>query len=209
MKLRRGQLIATIGCLLPFVVLIIDFWTNNLTANPIQAATLRTGRIAINLLILSLACTPIRNIFGLTAFLKIRKTLGLFAFYYASVHFLIFVGLSFEFNLTWIVGEIRYKPFIQVGLAALILLIPMAITSWQRIQIKMGRSWKKLHRIVYLVAILVVIHYFMAAKGDKSVPIIYAEITFCLLLFRIPPFNKLKLMTNSSLFKSLNSFLLK
>jgi sulfoxide reductase heme-binding subunit YedZ len=208
MKLSRGQFIAAIGCLLPIIVLAIDYWTKNLTANPIQYATLRTGRTAINLLILSLACTPIRNIFGLTAFLKIRKTLGLFAFYYAAIHFLIFVGHSFEFNLIWITEEIRFKPFIQVGLAALILLIPMAITSWQRIQIKMGRSWMKVHRIVYLVAILVVIHYFLAAKGDKSVPIIYAEITFCLFLFRIPPFNKLKLMTNSSLLKSMNSYLL-
>jgi methionine sulfoxide reductase heme-binding subunit len=208
MKLSRGQLIAAVGCLLPLVVLVIDYWTKNLTANPIQAATLRTGRTAINLLIFSLACTPIRNIFGLTAFLKIRKTFGLFAFYFASIHFLIFAGFAFEFNLIWIMGEIRFKPFIQVGLAALILLIPLAITSSQRIQIKMGKLWKKLHRIIYLVAILAVIHYYLAAKGDKSVPVIYAVITFCLLLLRIPPFNEFKLVANNSLLKSINGYLL-
>jgi methionine sulfoxide reductase heme-binding subunit len=208
MRLSRGQLLATIGCLIPLLVLIIEYLTKNLTANPIEAATLRTGRTAINLLIFSLACTPIRNIFGLTSFLKIRKTLGLSAFYYAAIHFLIFAGLSFEFNFKWIIDEIRSKLFLQLGFSALILLLLMAITSWQIIQIKMGKSWKSLHRIVYLVAILVLIHYYLAAKGDKSIPIIYAEITLFLLLLRIHPFNKLRFFAKSSLVKTVNSYLL-
>lgn len=169
---------------------------------------MRTGRTAINLLILSLACTPIRNLFGLTSFLKIRKTLGLFAFLYAALHFLIFIILDFELNLSWILDEVRYKPFIQIGLAALILLIPLSITSIKNIQRKMGERWETLHKLVYFVAFLVVLHYLLATKGDILLPIIYAGITLILLLLRVSPINKIKIAHSSGLLTSINSFLL-
>ena len=208
MKISRGQLFTAIFCLIPLGLIVINYARNDLTANPIQAVTLRTGRTAINLLVLSLACTPIRNLFGLTSFLKIRKSLGLFAFLYAALHFLIFAGLDFELNLSWIMDEVRYKPFIQIGLAALILLIPLAITSITKIQRKMGKWWGILHRLVYLVALLAIIHYLMATKGDILRPIIYAGITLFLLLLRVYPINKIKIAPKSGLFTSINSFLL-
>ncbi len=208
MKSSRGQLIAAAICLIPLGIMIFNYVQNDLTANPIQAATLRTGRTAINLLVLSLVCSPVCNLFGLTSFLKIRKTLGLFAFLYAALHFLIFTSLDFEFNLSWIMEEVRYKPFIQFGLAALILLIPLAITSISRIQRKMGKWWKVLHRLVYLIAILVILHFSMATKGDNSQPMIYAAITFLLLLFRVTPINKIRLAQKSSSLISINNFLL-
>jgi sulfoxide reductase heme-binding subunit YedZ len=208
MKINRGQFITAVLCLIPLVLIISNYWRNDLTANPIQAATLRTGRTAINLLILSLACTPIRYIFELTSFMKIRKTLGLFSSLYAALHFLIFVGLDFEFNLSWIIGEVRFKPFIQIGLAALLILIPLAITSINKIQIKMGKPWISLHRLVYLAAILANIHYLMATKGDLLRPIIYAVLTFFLLLLRIPPFHNIKLAQNNQWLKSVNAFLM-
>ncbi|MCJ7519735.1 MAG: sulfoxide reductase heme-binding subunit YedZ [Anaerolineaceae bacterium] len=209
MKISRGQFIAGVFSFIPLGLVLINYLRNDLTANPIQAATLRTGRTAINLLILSLACTPIRNILGLTSFIKIRKTLGLFAFLYAALHFLIFIGLDFEFNLSWIVDEIRFKPFIQIGLSALVLLIPLVITSFNKMQGIMGKWWKILHRIVYLAAILVIIHYLMATKGDILRPIIYAAITFILLILRIPTLNKIEFQNESGWLKSINNFLLK
>jgi len=209
MKISRGQFIAGVFSFIPLGLVLINYLRNDLTANPIQAATLRTGRTAINLLILSLACTPIRNILGLTSFIKIRKTLGLFAFLYAALHFLIFIGLDFEFNLSWIVDEIRFKPFIQIGLSALVLLIPLVITSFNKMQGIMGKWWKILHRIVYLAAILVIIHYLMATKGDIFRPIIYAAITFILLILRIPTLNKIEFQNESGWLKSINNFLLK
>ena len=184
MKISRGQIITAILCLIPLGSMVFNYAGNDLTANPIQAATLQTGHTAINLLVLSLACTPIRNIFGLTSFLKIRKTLGLFAFFYAVLHFLIFILLDFEFNLSWILDEIRFKPFIQIGLAALILLIPLSITSIPKIQRKLGKTWETLHKLVYFAALLVILHYLLATKGDIFQPIFICRITLFLLLLR-------------------------
>ena len=208
MKISRGQLIAAVICLIPLGLIFFKYLRNDLTANPIQAATLRTGRTAINLLVFSLACTPIRNIFGLTSFLKIRKTLGLFAFLYATLHFLIFTGLDFEFNFSWIFEEVRFKPFIQIGLSALVLLILLVITSFNKIQRKMGKWWKILHRMVYLAATLAIIHYLMAIKGDVLRPIIYAATTLILLLLRISLFDTIKLPQKNDWLISLNNFLL-
>lgn len=208
MKISRGQLIAAVICLIPLGLIFFKYLRNDLTANPIQAATLRTGRTAINLLVLSLACKPIRNIFGLISFLKIRKPLGLFAFLYAALHFLIFAGLDFEFNFSWIFEEVRVKPFIQIGLSALVLLIPLVITSFNKIHRKMGKWWEILHRMVYLAATLAIIHYLMAIKGDVLRPIIYLAITFVLLLLRISPFDRKKLPLKNDWLISLNSFFL-
>ncbi len=152
---------------------------------------MRTGRTAITLLVLSLACTPIRNFFGLTSFLKIRKTLGLFAFLYAALHFTIFAVLDYQLNLAWIMDEIRIKPFIQIGLAALVLLIPLAITSINSFQKRLGKTWKALHRIVYLAVVLVVFHYLLAVKGDTIKPLIYMGITVFLLLYEASGFKQI------------------
>lgn len=207
MKITRGQIITAILCLIPFGLMVINYARNNLTANPIQAATLQTGHTALNLLVLSLACTPIRNLFGLTSFLMIRKTLGLFAFFYAVLHFLIFIALDFELNLSWIQDEIRLKPFIQIGLAALILLILLSVTSIPIIQRKMGKTWETLHKLVYLAVLLVVLHFLLATKGDIFQPILYAGITLFLLLLRIFPFNKMKVVQKGDIITSINSFL--
>jgi sulfoxide reductase heme-binding subunit YedZ len=209
MKTSRGQYLAAFLSLLPLVTLIIGYLSNNLTANPIQAATLRSGRTAINLLILSLACTPIRNIFGLRAFMKIRKTLGLFSFSYAVLHFLIFAGLDFQFNFSWIGAEIIQKPFIQIGLAALVLLIPLAITSFKLTQKDIGNKWGKIHKLVYAAAILSILHYVLATKGNFFKPTLYALITVVLLLLRIPQLNLLNISKDSRILKSLDNFLLK
>lgn len=209
MKPTRGQIIAHFLCLLPFLVLLIAFYNDSLTANPIQALTLRSGRTAVNLLMFTMACRPLSNLLGLSAFFKIRVITGVYAFFYALLHFLVFAGLDFGFNLEWILEEIQQKPFIQIGLLALILLFPLAVTSINKVRKKMGGSWRVLHRIVYFISLLAIIHYLMASKGDILLPIIYGLILSILLLFRLPPLNRLKLFTDVIWLKNLNNYLLK
>ena len=118
----------------------------------------------------SLACTPLRKLLGLSALLPVRKTLGLAAFGYAALHFLVFAGLDFEFNLNWILPEIRQKFFIQIGLIALALLIPLAATSMRRLQRSLGRVWGQLHRLAYPIMALVLWHYYLASKAISCSP---------------------------------------
>lgn len=209
MKLTRGQIITNIVCLLPFSILAVGYFRGSLTANPIQALTLRSGHTALNLLMLTLAFRPLSSLLGLTALLRIRVILGVYAFFYAFFHFLVFTGLDFEFNSVWIGEEIRFKPFIQIGLASLILLIPLTITSFSRIRKSMGKSWQILHRLVYGAAALAVTHYLMASKGDYVVPAVYGMVLVLLMLLRLPPLNKIKLQNQPQWLTIINQFLLK
>jgi len=209
MKITRGQIFTHILCLLPISFLVLGYFRNALTANPIQALTLRSGHTAVNLLMLTLACRPLSDIFGLTALMKIRVILGLYAFFYALFHFLVFAGLDFEFNLKWVWEEIRFKPFIQIGLSSLVLLIPLAVTSTVRLRKKMGKRWQLLHRLAYVAAALSVLHYLMASKGDFVIPAIYGMLLFFLLILRLPPLNKTRLANQPRWVSNLNQFLLK
>jgi sulfoxide reductase heme-binding subunit YedZ len=209
MKITRGQIFTHILCLLPISILIAGYFRNALTANPIQSLTLRSGHTAVNLLMLTLACRPLSNIFGFTALMKIRVILGIYAFFYALFHFLVFAGLDFEFNLDWIWEEIRFKPFIQIGLASLVLLIPLAITSTMSIRKRMGKTWQLLHRLAYVAAALSVLHYLMASKGDFIIPAVYGAVLVILLILRLLPFNKIKLKSQPQWLSNINRFLLK
>ncbi|BBB48759.1 protein-methionine-sulfoxide reductase heme-binding subunit MsrQ [Pelolinea submarina] len=208
MKPTRGQLITAFLCLIPLAILFFEWRSGSLSANPIETLTQRTGRTAVILLLASLVCTPLRSMFGLSALLPIRKTLGLAAFGYAALHFLVFAGLDFEFNLGWIVPEIRQKFFIQIGLIALGLLIPLAITSVQKFQRGMAGNWRRLHRLVYPVMALVLWHYYLASKGDVLIPLIYLVIFAILMLFRIPPLSKISIGSKPRWLVRLNKFLL-
>lgn len=208
MKPTRGQLIAAILCLIPLAILLFEWRNGSLSANPIEALTQRTGRSAVILLVASLACTPLRRLFGLSALLRVRKTLGLAAFGYAALHFLVFAGLDFEFNLSWILPEIRQKFFIQIGLVALVLLIPLAVTSARKIQRGMGKRWGQLHRLAYPIMALALWHYYLASKGDILLPLIYLAIFAILMLFRIPPLSKISIGSKPRALQRLNQFLL-
>jgi DMSO/TMAO reductase YedYZ heme-binding membrane subunit len=140
------QLAVHAAALLPLAWLIKDYLTDNLTVNPIQAATQRTGDYAIVLLLLSLAVTPIITLTGYSALSKVRRPLGLYAFLYAAIHLFIFVGVDYGFNFDFLLADIAQKRFIFVGLAAFILLIPLAFTSYRYWQKRLGKNWKRLHR---------------------------------------------------------------
>ena len=181
----------------PAVWLIWDGLNNNLTINPIQALTQRTGRYAIFFLMLSLACTPINTVFGYREILKVRRTLGLYAFLYAVSHFTLFVGVDYAFNFNQLKSVIFEKPYALVGLAAFLILIALAITSFRFWMKRLGKTWKYLHKLVYLAGLLVVIHYFWVVKGDFlrlsgdiSRPLIYGAVLTLLLTLRISAVRK-------------------
>ena len=187
-KLSNYLLIIThVGAWIPLALLVFDFFTNNLTANPIQEATFRTGKTALALLALSLACTPLNTLFNFHAAIKVRKPLGLYAFMYASIHFLIFIWVDLGLNWAFIKEAFLEKPYALVGFSAFLILLPMAITSTRGWQKRLGKNWKRLHRLVYLAGGLVVVHYIWVVKSDYREPLLWGLGIGLLLLLRIRP----------------------
>jgi sulfoxide reductase heme-binding subunit YedZ len=186
LKFTKFQLLVHAGALVPLILLIWDAATDNLTANPIQAVTFRTGKAALVLLVLSLACTPLNTVFGFREAIKVRRPLGLYAFMYVSLHFLTFVGLDYGFDLALLYEAIFEKRFALVGFAAFLILIPLALTSTKGWQKRLGKTWKSLHRWVYLAALLAVVHYVWLVKSDIREPLAYGAAVVILLVLRVP-----------------------
>lgn len=175
------------------VILVFQFFTGTLSVNPIQELEQRTGRHAITLLVLSLACTPLNTLFKWTELLKRRRTLGLYAFLYATVHVLIFLHLDYGLAWSLIIQTVFEKPFIIVGVISFLLLIPLAWTSFDIWKRRLGKKWKRVHQLVYLIAPLVVLHYgwskkgdFFALQGEIVRPLIYGLVVALFLVMRIP-----------------------
>ncbi len=175
------------------VHILFDFFTGNVSANPIQELEQRTGRHALTLLVLSLACTPLNTLFKWSELLKRRRALGLYAFLYASIHVLIFVDLDYGLAWSLIIQTIFEKPYIVVGAIAFLMLIPLAFTSFDIWKVRLKKNWKRLHQMIYLIAPLAVLHYAWGKKGDFFrlqgeiiLPLIYGLVVVILLIFRIP-----------------------
>lgn len=173
--------------------ILFDFIIGNISPNPIQDLEQRTGRHAITLLVLSLACTPINTLFKWSEVLKRRRALGLYAFMYATIHILIFINLDYGLAWSLIVQTVFEKPYIVVGLISFLMLIPLAVTSFDIWKRRLGKNWKRLHQIIYWIAPLAVLHYawgkkgdFFALQGEIIRPLIYAVIVILLLIVRIP-----------------------
>lgn len=169
-------------CALPAVLLAYGWFNNTLGANPIETVTHTTGEWTLRMLLITLAVTPLRRLTGLHWLLRLRRQLGLFAFAYASMHFATYVWLDLYFEWNAIALDIIERPFITVGFAAFVLLIPLAATSNQAAIRRMGgRKWLSLHRSVYAIAILAIIHYAWLVKADLLKPIVYGLILVVLL----------------------------
>ena len=184
---RSLKLITHIGALLPLALLIWDFNQGQLGADPIREITLRTGKTAITLLVLSLAITPFKIWFGWKQLHPLRKLLGLYAFLYVVLHLLIFVGLDYGLDLELISEAIFEKPYALVGLSAFLILLPLAATSTRWAMRKMGKNWTRLHRWVYLAGVLAVLHYILLVKNAYTSPFLYGTILALLLLTRVKP----------------------
>ncbi len=177
--------------------LLFDYFVGNLSVNPIQDLEQRTGRAAVTLLVLSLMCTPLNTIFGWKELLKRRRALGLYAFMYAAIHVLIFLSLDYGLDWSLIFESVFEKPYILVGAASFLLLIPLAITSFGAWKKRLKKNWKRLHQTVYLIAPLVILHFAWSKKGsifdlqgDILRPLIYGLVVLMMLLFRIPSVRK-------------------
>jgi sulfoxide reductase heme-binding subunit YedZ len=186
-KMTPLQIAAHIAALIPLVLLLWDLWQGNLGPDVIREATLRTGKAALVLLIASLACTPVNILFGYKPVLKLRRPLGLYSFMYASIHFAIFIGVDYFFNLELIWEALFEKRFALVGLATGTILLALALTStlgWQR---RLKKNWKRLHRFVYLAGILAVLHFIWLVKQGVWEPYVWAGVVLLLLALRYKP----------------------
>jgi sulfoxide reductase heme-binding subunit YedZ len=174
-----------VGALAPLGVMIVEAVQGTLGANPVAELENVLGLAALVLLVASLACTPARRLFGWSWPARIRRQLGLFAFFYISLHFLTYVLVDQSLDTGRIVEDIVKRPFITVGFAALVLLIPLALTSTTASIRRLGyRRWTLLHQLAYVAGVLAVIHFFWRVKIDVSQPLVYAGVLTLLLLVR-------------------------
>lgn len=173
--------------LVPAVLVVTDLFgiSGDLGANPVEAMQDRFGNWGLRFVMIALAVTPLRRLTGLNVLLRFRRMLGLFAFFYILMHFLIWLVLDQGLLLSAIIEDIAERPFITLGFTALVLLTAMAATSTSAIRRRMGRSWDKLHYSVYAVGVLGVWHYWWQVKADVREPLIYAAILSVLLGYRL------------------------
>lgn len=173
-------------CLVPLAWLVWDGVTNNLGANPVETVRRYTGDWTLRFLFIALTVTPLRRLTGWHVVIRLRRMLGLFAFFYACLHFVSYIWLDQFFMWDAIIEDILDRPYITVGVASFLLLIPLAVTSTNGMVRRLGgRRWQRLHQLVYVIAVLGVIHFLWLVKSDISEPVIYGAILALLLGFRL------------------------
>jgi sulfoxide reductase heme-binding subunit YedZ len=179
-------------CLYPLSNLLWLAYNNQLGANPIELITRSLGTWTLVFLMITLSITPLRKLSGWTWLIKLRRMIGLYAFFYALLHFITYIWLDQFFDLHEIYKDVIKRPFITIGFAAFVLLIPLAITSTNSMMKRLGgKRWLLLHRLVYLIAIFGVLHYWWLVKKDITQPLIYAAVLTTLLGYRLA-INKFK-----------------
>ena len=186
MLVRRLRPWVFAACLIPLGLLVWRGFTGGLTANPIEYITHRTGDWTLRFLLLALAVTPLRRLVGWNSLASLRRMLGLFAFFYASLHFGTYLVLDFFFAFDLILDDIVERRYVTAGFTGFVLLIPLAVTSTRRMTRRLGgRRWRQLHRLVYVSATAGVVHYLWLVKIDTRPPLIYAAILAVLLGARL------------------------
>ena len=186
------RVVAHVGALLPLAMLVVDNYRYNLTANPIQEITLRTGKAGLVLLALSLACTPLNTVFGLRDALKVRRALGLYGFLYLGLHLFTFVVLDYGVNLQLIAQAIVEKYYVIAGFIAFVMLAPLAITSTRGWMRRLGQRWKSLHRWVYVAVPVGALHFGLLVKSviGQPEPLLWGALVLGLLVLRLPAVRK-------------------
>ncbi|WP_295454217.1 protein-methionine-sulfoxide reductase heme-binding subunit MsrQ [uncultured Thiodictyon sp.] len=185
---RYGKPLVFALCLLPLALMVWLAAVDRLGANPVEAVLHFTGDFALRLLLFTLAVTPLRRLTGLAWLVRFRRMLGLFAFFYALLHFTVYLALDRSLDWGEVVTDLAKRPYIMVGFAAFVLLVPLAVTSTRGWVRRLGRRWQQLHRFVYLIAVLGVLHFFWLVKADVREPLIYAAVLAVLLAARLPWF---------------------
>jgi len=188
---------AFIVCLIPLGQLGYRYYSDDLTANPIEYITRFTGSWSLFILLASLTVTPLRRLTGWNEVIKLRRMLGLFAFSYAALHFSTYMVLDLFFDFSAIAKDILKRPYITVGFSAFVLMIPLAVTSTTGMIRRLGKRWQQLHYLVYGIAILGVLHFYWLVKADIRRPVQYGAVLTVLLgsrlAFKLAPVLKQKL----------------
>lgn len=174
-----------IGALAPLAWILWHYWQGLFVVDPIREMTTLTGKTALILLMLSLAATPTYTVLGWKQVLRVRRALGVYAFTYAGLHFLVFVGLDYRLDLGLIQQAIFEQRYVLVGFGAGLILLALAITSTRGWKRRLGKAWKRLHRLVYAAGILAVVHFLWLVK-DAQEPLRYGLVLALLLILRIP-----------------------
>lgn len=173
------------ACLVPFSRMLYGAFANTLGANPIETISRSTGWWTLSLLMATLMVTPLRRVTGMGWLLRLRRMLGLYAFFYACWHFTAFVWFDHWFDVMEIAKDVVKRPFVTVGFTAFVLLLPLAATSTQGMLRRLGRNWQRLHRLVYAIAGLGVVHYWWLVKRDVTEPAAFAVLLASLLGVRL------------------------
>ena len=182
---RFAKLVLFINGLVPLTLLLWDVYHHRVGANPLEFVTRTTGMLTLVFLLITLVVTPARKLSGLNWLVKFRRMLGLFAFFYGFLHLMTYVWFDRFFNLKSAAQDILARPFIAVGLTAFFLMIPLAITSTNKMVKRLGgKRWGRLHKVVYLAGIGGALHYWMLVKSDTRLPLTFAFLLALLLGFR-------------------------
>jgi sulfoxide reductase heme-binding subunit YedZ len=183
---RFVKAVVFVNALVPLVLLLWDLYHKRVGPNPLQFATTTTGMLTLIFLSLTVAITPLRKIFGLNAVVKLRRMLGLFAFFYGTLHLLTYISFDRQFDFISLGPDVVRRPFILAGMVAFLLMVPLAITSTNTMVKRLGgKRWAKLHRLVYVSALAGVVHFWMLVKSDTSLPLTFAFIVLFLLAYRL------------------------
>lgn len=183
---RFVKIVILINALVPLAMLLWDVWRKQVGANPVEFVTRTTGMLTLVFLMISLAVTPLRRITGANWLIKFRRMLGLYAFFYGFLHLMTYVWFDRFFNLRSIPGDVVQRSFITVGMAAFFLMIPLAITSTNKMVKRLGgKWWSRLHKLVYLGAAGGVLHFWLLVKSDTRIPLTFAFVLALLLGFRV------------------------
>ncbi|MFO1372788.1 MAG: protein-methionine-sulfoxide reductase heme-binding subunit MsrQ [Candidatus Competibacteraceae bacterium] len=182
---RIGKPLLFSAGLLPLAWLFWLGFTGQLGANPVETLSHHTGDWSLRFLLLTLAVTPLRRLTGWNGLQRFRRMLGLFAFFYVCLHFGVYLVFDQFFDVQAILRDVAKRPYITVGFASFLLLIPLAITSTNGMIKRLGRNWQRLHRLVYLIGVLGVLHYLWLVKADIAEPLFYAGVLSTLLGYRL------------------------
>ena len=183
---RFYKIVIAVNALIPLGLLAYDGWRGQLGANPIEFFLRTAGVLTLVFLLFTLAVTPLRKLFGWNSLIKFRRMLGLFAFFYGTLHLVTYSVFDRRLSLPAIVGDVAQRPFIAIGMAAFLMLTPLAITSTNGWVKRLGgKKWARLHRLTYVAAILGVIHFWMIVKSDVFYPALFGIVLAGLLVYRL------------------------